>query len=584
MRKKYLYGVIFAVCCVVCAVAYWPVLTNNYAYNDDYPIFDAIQSGHSPEWRHLVLDQGRPLAGAINHQLLSGLDSIDQLKYVRLLSVFSLALFASWVACLLLRNGFSEEIALVIACLVVTSPPFAVYASWTILVSSSFSSILALAGGYLIHSSICKRNGRIVAPECLAGCALIFCVLCIYQSVALIALLPIVLPALRKAQAGEPLLRDFLLALGAVLATLMFYRLSYQICLWMLDGAGTQSNRSDLLLSPVAKLIYFGQVLLSGMQGWSGFAGPATGWFMAAIFAALVSIGFMGIPRSHRWSWLMVLFISLPLSMLPILVIAESDLQYRTQSATQMLLLVFAGTGLAQLQQLSVIQSATLQRTIAVLMVAVSAATAHYQVYQGIVEPNRRELQAFREEVAKMTSTDLDSFIFKSPQPAWLNKNLRSEFGVIASPAWWNTRAILRLLLVEHFPEHQELRQMSAWTLNVKSAHSNQSGQAVVLDVFSALHAGEYQLSSHPFLGEIKVLPSGWTQSNWLGNFHFDGGHGMWHNRLGPMFFSHSEQGDTYFMQFSLGLFRTHEGIFPQLLLEDETVFILDLHFWQTID
>lgn len=561
----------------LCFVTYWPVFTNQYGYNDDYPHYDAIINGHTTDWRQLIVGQGRPVSGAINWVIFRELESLNQLSYPRFLSVCFLALFSILLFRMVRQHGVSVMASFMIACLVVTSPPFAVYASWAILVSSSLAASLSLLGGRCLQLALQKKSLYWRLFYLFGGGALIFLSLCTYQSVAFLALIPMVLKAFKRNRDNELMLPDFFSAVGILLIVVFVYRGCHLAALYLQEATSPQSARANFIVNPLEKVVYFVRIIGVGLMGWGRFGELIIKVVVTSFFGLSLIAGMFAVSGKRFWAWLAVVVVTLTISLLPVLVTAESDLQYRTQSALQALLILLAGIGLEAFMKSCVPNRCMLFRVIAILLIAASVAAARSQVYRFIVAPNVRELAAFRREAEKL-KRPTDKYVFFSPQPAWLDREVRSEFGVIASPAWWNTRSMIRLVIDERFPESAALLSSPPWHLPVFVADTAETREGV-FDIYSTFHEGEYESATHPYFGKILRLPSGWCHSAWFGTFFSGKRNFFWHNSLGPMILEQNAAGDYYFNHPVYGVFYTGESFFPHILLEDGESMLLDLKF-----
>lgn len=565
-----------------CFAAFWQVVVTEYGYNDDYLIFDVIDSGHAPGLTELLLDQGRPLAGIVNQWVLSRLDSISDLRYIRTIGLIFLCLFGYMLYRVALVSSLPHWIAVVYACLAVTSPPFAVYASWAILFTSLAGSTLALLGGQLLFRAWDSRTRSHCLWATTAGCLLVFAALNIYQSIALIALVPVLAQTIHRAKTDRNCWQPWACATGCILATLIFYRLLYMALPHFLEASGTQSDRASLATEPLAKFIYAAQVLWSSALGWGRFLPDWPGWIIGATVLLACSCGLLTKSCGPRWLLPTLCALLLPISIVPILVIAESNLQYRTQAPLHLMILLIATHGIAILMHNIKKHRLLVASCICGLWLTFSITSANLRVQQEIVKPSAKEWNSLRLAVASVPDASVETFVFLSPQPSWLHYRERSEFGVTTSTAWWNIRAMLRLALVERFPDAGHLRNLSSWELKVELAPVGQAN-AAILDVFSFFHADEYQVEDHVLFGPTKVLASGWRLSPWFGSFFYDDSTFVWHPRLGATGLFTSDQGDYFFLHEEFGLFVTNQKMFPTLLLNDGVEFKLDLDFWRTI-
>jgi hypothetical protein len=263
-----------------------------------------------------------------------------------------------------------------------------------------------------------------------------------------------------------------------------------------------------------------------------------------------------------------------PLAVLPVLVVTENDLQFRSHVGGQALVMYVAAYGVATIWRVCrADKPVSIINMVPGVLIPVSVVTfaglAHYHVKHGLVEPNVREVSRLREAVRHVDGDYPVKVVFYSPEPAWMSKQWVSEFGVIASPASWNTGAMIELLLDEKYgrtyygPEDKNRRLIVVGAKGEKE-------KCPVIDGFGALHREELITVNDPYWGSLRKAPSGWCVSSWFGAFDGRRFPAIWHPKLGHVFcFEKKEPGQFWFHHSTLGLLFTTPATFPLVYFKD---------------
>src|SRR5687767_9315496 len=115
---------------VVFLTCYASALTTSYGFLDDYPyLYDAIRN---KLFLGPVFASGRPLHAFLIGLFLSSMTGIDDLRYLRLFGVLGMATLG-WRLCLVLvRRGWIFYQSIFLSIVMLTLPPFQLYATWAI--------------------------------------------------------------------------------------------------------------------------------------------------------------------------------------------------------------------------------------------------------------------------------------------------------------------------------------------------------------------------------------------------------------------------------------------------------------------
>ena len=312
---------------IVCT--YLPALIVPYGRADDYmALAMAEQLGlSSPPYAKSLLHygaaEGRPIWGVIADAAFSAAGTIDNLRYVRIISVagiIALALVLYWA---LVRSKLGRTPAALIAVLVCTLPPFQAYASWAVMLHSSWTALLAGCASLLTVAAV--DAPRRLRPERLIGATLLLLVaLLTYQSAAMFfwVFLAVALVGAVSDPARAWRLARTHFAVAAVALALAY--LVYKLCVWLLGPDAPGVTRGALTDDVAGKAEWFGRWALYGSLNLFDITWSA---WLAALVAAVAAGGIVLwlLRRASRPLLFIALgLILLPLTVLPNLVVEET--------------------------------------------------------------------------------------------------------------------------------------------------------------------------------------------------------------------------------------------------------------------
>ncbi len=565
----------FALFYMLVVAAYWPVLTNNYGYSDDYDGLQGMRRGsYGILYNPSISQAGRPLGCFWYWAAFKSAEGIDDLKRMRLLTLSGIALFGTALTLLHRRAGHSCSVAMGISALVILTPAFAVYASWLTLVCGGFGAFAGLVGGWLVWDAVDGNESlKIRLGVGLAGLGFIISALMTYQPVAPLCIYAFLVLAHGRESSGENALPAFLRAVAVFFLSVALYYILYLHLVRSWTHGESQISRSMLSTDIIAKSRYACRVLWSSVTLWARFE-SARVQVVTALGVIILGIGFF-LDRlwCSRVRMAVILIVSLPLAVLPILSVAQNDLQFRSHVGSQAWIVYVAAWGAILLwKKCCTDQGRTICKAgigvILVSGVAVFAVLARCHVKQGLVDPNVREVSRLREAVRKIQGSYPAQVVFFSPEPSWMSCRCLSEFGVIASPAWWNTAPLLELLLDEKYGRQHYDHTGVPPPLKVFAAQGLK-GTSPVIDGFGALHREEQVLSNDPYWGPIRRLDSGWCVSEWFGAFDGRRFPNIWHVKLGWLYCDPKKGADNFWFRHStLGWIFTDPDKYPLIYVQ----------------
>jgi hypothetical protein len=166
---------------------YFPVVSTNYGYIDDYAFLQSVIDGNQG-----ILTQAaagdRILAGFLTQYLFDTFNSVNNLKYIRMLSVLFTSFLSICFYYFLTSSGYNNKSSAAFSLLSACTPSFQIYTSWAVLVSAPLSAFFAISAAF---SHIRLNGSRLFIIRFL----LVWISLLFYQPTAMLffALIPVII-------------------------------------------------------------------------------------------------------------------------------------------------------------------------------------------------------------------------------------------------------------------------------------------------------------------------------------------------------------------------------------------------------
>jgi hypothetical protein len=405
-------------------VAFLPVLIVPYGFLDDYlhlalaEHLDLSRPPYPPSVVEAGVAEGRPVWGLFVRPVLALAGTIDNLRFVRIITVLGIVALALLLYSALVRSKIGRLPAALIALLVCSLPPFQLYAAFTVTFPLPWTALLAGCASLLIVAAVDGprplRLDRLVAPTVLLVVAILT-----YQptgmffwvlfAVALAGSVDDSRRALRLARAH--------FAVAAVAFALAY--VGYRLGLLLVGGesAAPRAGRGELLTHDfLGKAKWFVDWAL--FESLNLFDLTPSAWLAA--FVATVAAGGIVLwlvrRASRPWLYVVLGLVLIPLAYLPNLVVEESIPwpTYRTHVALSPLIALYFCLGAlaiwmtlrewldGRVSRRVLLASEGVATALAIAFVATSVVLANRNVDTLIVEPQMRELRLLRSQVAAM--------------------------------------------------------------------------------------------------------------------------------------------------------------------------------------
>ena len=437
-------------------------LTDDYLYLAQAEELGLPSPPYTKSVLHAAVAEGRPFWAVFVKPVLSAAGTIDNLRFVRVISVvgiLALALLLYWA---LLRSRVARTPAALIALLVCTLPVFQLFASWTVAFAlpwvallAGCSSLLAVAG----MDAPRQHLDRLVWATLLLVVAVLT-----YQPAAMFfwVFLAVALAGAVADSARALRLARVHFAVAAVAAGIAF--LGYKLGLSLIGEDAIGASRGTLTHDVSGKAEWFWHWALYGSLNLFDLTWSA--WVAALV--ATVSAGGIVLWLLRRASrpllYIALGIILLPLTVLPNLVVVETYQfeVYRTLVSLSALIALYFGLGALALWVMfrewlegrvsgrAVLVSERVATGLAIAFVATGVVIANRNVDTLIAEPQLRELRLLRGQVAALPDPVRNvSFVLSGPNERVPGSPLSDEFGYPSTSPWYPAEPLVLLLLRE---------------------------------------------------------------------------------------------------------------------------------------
>ena len=460
-------GLVIALAIVV---AFLPVLVAPYGLLDDYlylALAEHLELSRPPYPPNVVdaaAAEGRPIWGLFARPVLAVAGTIDNLRFVRIITVvgiLALALLLYWA---LVRSKIGRLPAVLIALLACTLPAFQLHAAFTINFPMTWAAVLAGIASVVTVAAVDRERplklDRLVVPTVLLVVAILTyqptgMFFWVFFAVALAGSVADYGRAVRLTRAH----------FGVAAVALAIAYLGYKLGTELAGESATRNDRGELLTHGfVAKAEWFADWAL--FESLNLFDLTPSGWLAA--FVATVAAGGIVlwlVRRSARpLFFVFVAIVLIPLAYLPNLVVEESLPwpAYRTQASLSALIALYFCLGalaiwvtLRELLEGRLSRSASLvaerlATVVAIAFVAMCVVVANRNVDSLFAEPQLTELRLLREQVAAMPDPVRKvAFVLTGHAERQPGTPFGSEFGAPSTVDFPSTEPLVLLVLRE---------------------------------------------------------------------------------------------------------------------------------------
>jgi hypothetical protein len=445
-------------------IIYGPAITQEYGMREDYS--NLREAKEEPgKLVHFYTSQGRPLDGAMIQALYSRVVTVDDLQWLRLLTVALLA----GVGLILWRQfdncGWPEIDAAAAALAIVLLPAAQITASWALGFPWVFSLILSLGGFAAIEMEL-EKGGLKRTMGVIGGIFIYMMSLFIYQSNAMFAVVPIAAAIMPKAgrRTRKELVRWLVMHLAVIIVAMILNYLLLKVI--FADGTFKESSRLQMETNPFTKLMWFlwhpvpnALALFAIRDDFFNILAMFYWLSAAGVLAYLVWLLRKEQPSEdnvERVKWWICLAVLPWFAHLISLIAKVQSTGYRTLFPLSGLVVIVAFTGLRRLQLPKHIDPFVRYGAMGVVL-AGAAFFAYEHTTKLVADPQAREWAIVRDAVAQAQLRDRGTTRFFLVEPTLADRSTRlvhgDEFGSLSSDSDRFATEMFNAAVRERYPE-----------------------------------------------------------------------------------------------------------------------------------
>ncbi len=521
----------------VLVMVYAPSLIVPYAKLDTFRIYANVYFGDFRTWTSWISIQGRPLASVLTQIFYSQADSIQDLRWIRLIGFTgTLATAASMLYCLK-KQGMSPVPRLFLALWICTLPAMATFTVWTTCFTYPWAVAIAVIGGWLCVSA---KDTRWFSSRHCTGASLIFISLWFYQPSGLFALIPLAFHITQLNGNWVDVCKRGLISCVWVNFPLPLYYVLYKgiflrFMPYLEEFYADRLDHSENLVKQLQ--VVLGTAIPEAFSGWFYFVDPL---LQNGIPILMTGIVLGGVFLSFRRKQPEIQFVKgsllagvILVSLIPVMYLSTGIPWPRMMGAftgivlvclVVSLCLVFAGkwerVGKALLIGLLVLQ-----------LGAASYAINVYWVLQ-----SKSEIEAYEKHISALQDRPQCLMLIDSERWYWAGRKIQYIYGNVSTQQMWVMEPMVRLLLAEKFGyEYGKSVPIFSSPVNIKVPYTHVIDANVVLfnqmvdpirsdqqvNGFNGLYLLQYE--------DPMSIPgwwaSPWYASTWFGIFRFNPEH-----------------------------------------------------------
>ncbi|MCC6202526.1 MAG: hypothetical protein IT494_05930 [Gammaproteobacteria bacterium] len=434
--------------------AYWPTITHDYAFRDDYAHLREVRDEPGKITR-FTASNGRPIYGLLLEATVRAAVRVADLRWLRLTGTLLLIATGLLLGTLLHRHGWSLLEASAGGLALTLLPAAQMVASWAISWPNALALLLALAGFAAIDAGCGRHGGRRAAAFGVGWLGYLAASLT-YPSNALFAVVPLAAAALLSApeqgRGWRWALTHVVLLGGGLAAALVLMKLLFAL------GIFPEAARIRFEHDPLAKLVWFIRMPLANALALFALRdrydyGATQFWWLVALVTLWIVAGFaFAWQRRQARRWLACVLLLPLLGHAVSLAAAERAIGYRTIFPLAGLVIVFALYTLRGLRLTGVLRG-PLPAVLLGVAGVFAAHAARDHAFKLIAEPQGREWALVRDAVAAFPFPK-DARIYLIRPTRDDRSTVRSyadEFGSSSADSDWVPREMVRTALRERF-------------------------------------------------------------------------------------------------------------------------------------
>ncbi|MEJ8816459.1 glucosyltransferase domain-containing protein [Lacibacter sp. H407] len=490
-------ALIIGIAVLASLLIYYPVFFADYAFTDEAHQLWNNQDGSNFT---MFLNQGRIITGWLIDGAFGNMDSVADIKWLRIFSFATMLVFIV-VYGLLSKKLFDalkldRKLWALSVVFIPCSLSTAIYIGWASCAEIFTGTLAAFLSGYVLFSKVNSSEQYIQIPTLTLIVSLFFalCSLFTYQTTFGFFLLPFFLYFITNKPAK--LDRTILIGLGFYLACYVVYYFLFKYSLKVYQVPA--SDRATINIDPLGKLSFFLSYPLAQAFSFNFLYNARS--ILSQVFyplvillwvlSTVVQIGKKNIGRIV--TYIIICFTFFILSYLPLMISIENFASYRTMFALNFLAFVMiCETGLAFLKK------ASLQKGITIFVGVVLFVVAFYNYQFQFTKPLQKEYTALRNHFLDHYTDSTTTVIFYRPPVSLFRSAFgvhyyTDEFGYPSTEKDWTIEPLVRQFVLEKRSDRAKAKQLNVVNLSNAESLSKKPQQPapneLVIDMESVFH------------------------------------------------------------------------------------------------
>jgi hypothetical protein len=387
------------------AITYWPTMTVNYAFADDY--YCLWNRLYQQNWIYAIVSEGalqaRPLNGILVAIIMTGCKSLSDYVSFHAFTILEVAILAYLTFRLLIQSGWTKTQGFFLALSLCSLPPFQVVLCWAVTTFFVLSSILSLLAVEFVVSSEPTFSKQSAKKTILAFTLLLLAII-IYQPWAMFYWVGVAI-CLTNYSLTDKQRYSYLAKFAAIFfATALVDFLILKIATTCFKHIPVSPERTHLtghilqkinwfFTGPLVDALNFNHLMVSTEM--------AIFWGLFIIFGLVIYFN----SKTKRQSFLKlsIALAFILLSYLPNLAISESYYTYRTELGLSTLILFYAYLSaraiLRKWEEKSKYVPTIILTAIIIVTSIYNLISAHNHVVDFFVKPQMYELQLLKAQL-----------------------------------------------------------------------------------------------------------------------------------------------------------------------------------------
>jgi hypothetical protein len=449
---------------------YYPVFFADYAFTDEAHQLWNNQDGSN---FNMFINQGRILTGYLIDGAFGKMDSISDIKWLRIFSFATMLLFIVVYGLLSIKIfdalKFDRRVWALSVLFVPCSLSTAVYIGWASCAEVFLGTLAAFLSGYVLFSKVNSSENYIKIPTSTLLVSVFFamCSLFTYQTAFGFFLLPFFLYFIKNKSAK--LDRTILIGLGFYFACYVLYYFLFKYSLKLYDVPA--SDRTAINIDPLGKLSFFLSYPLA--QAFSfNFLYNARSILSQAFYPIVLLLWLLSLVAQIGrkrigiiLAYVFICFAFFILSYLPLMISLENFASYRTMFVLNFLVFVMicdAG--------LTFLNSVKTQQTVVICSAFILCAVAFYNYQFQLTKPLQKEYASLRTYFLEQYKDSTTSVTFYRPpvtlfKPAFGINHYTDEFGYPSTEKDWTIEPLVKQLVLETGKNRETAKQVQVFNL-----------------------------------------------------------------------------------------------------------------------